>query len=372
MLHLAELTDDDPEHSARSADLALELFDQLAAWHGLDDGRPRAPRGGGPALQRGPVHLPLGPPQAQLLRDPELRAPDRLHRRRDRGHRPGRPLPPQERRPRPSTRRSPRLDEADQRWCATLAGILRVAIGLDRAHRGSVGALRCVKDEDGLVDRGRARRRRRHHRGGLVGRRAQGPAGRGARTGPSRCGQRKASAGPDGPAGRRPGRRPPAPATKRLGLDDTAPVVDRRRVHGGAGDGGGQLGLTGRRDDPVRLGQRPPRWARRRRRSRRGTRSAPMAWPASSTMRGSPASNCPRAQSDRPGRRPITRRAARRRAGLGERPRAAAAMAPRAANPPAAARLPPEVAGRGAQHEAARPGRGGGARRAGRSSPPIE
>ena len=33
----------------------------------------------------------------------------------------------------------------------TLAGILRVAIGLDRAHRGSVVALDCREAGDGLV-----------------------------------------------------------------------------------------------------------------------------------------------------------------------------------------------------------------------------
>ncbi len=38
VLHLAELTDDDPEHSERSAHLALQLFDQLAPWHELGDG----------------------------------------------------------------------------------------------------------------------------------------------------------------------------------------------------------------------------------------------------------------------------------------------------------------------------------------------
>ncbi|MET0805180.1 MAG: exopolyphosphatase, partial [Acidimicrobiales bacterium] len=43
------------------------------------------------------------------------------------------------------------LDEADQAVVRTLAGILRVAIGLDRAHRGSVVALDCREEGDGLV-----------------------------------------------------------------------------------------------------------------------------------------------------------------------------------------------------------------------------
>jgi exopolyphosphatase/guanosine-5'-triphosphate,3'-diphosphate pyrophosphatase len=42
------------------------------------------------------------------------------------------------------------LEEADQQVVRTLAALLRVAIGLDRAHRGSVAALQ-VGEEDGKV-----------------------------------------------------------------------------------------------------------------------------------------------------------------------------------------------------------------------------
>ena len=80
----------------------------------------------------------------------ELRAPHGLHRPRGRGDRPGRPLSPQE----PfggETRTFAARDEPAEQVVRTLAGILRVAIGLDRAHRGSVGSLRCVEGEDGLV-----------------------------------------------------------------------------------------------------------------------------------------------------------------------------------------------------------------------------
>lgn len=37
VLHLAEVMDEDPQHSAQAARLALELFDETAKWHGLGD-----------------------------------------------------------------------------------------------------------------------------------------------------------------------------------------------------------------------------------------------------------------------------------------------------------------------------------------------
>ena len=44
--------DEEPEHSAHVAQLALELFDATATLHGLDERLPRVPRGGGAAGQR--------------------------------------------------------------------------------------------------------------------------------------------------------------------------------------------------------------------------------------------------------------------------------------------------------------------------------
>ncbi len=57
--------------------------------------RARTSRNGRAAPQRRPLHQPQRPPQTQLLRDPPLRAADRVQRQRDRTDRPGRPLSPQ-------------------------------------------------------------------------------------------------------------------------------------------------------------------------------------------------------------------------------------------------------------------------------------
>ncbi len=97
VVRLAEMMDEEPEHSAHVAELALELFDETDRAPRARRRRPRAARSRGPAGQRGALRLPQQAPQAQLLRDPELRSALGLHRPRDRDGRPGRPLPPQER-----------------------------------------------------------------------------------------------------------------------------------------------------------------------------------------------------------------------------------------------------------------------------------
>ena len=68
---------------------------------------PRVPGGGRAAGQRRPVHLPQPPPPALVLRDPQQRGPHRADRRRDRDHRPPRPVPPQERAEAPPSRVRP-------------------------------------------------------------------------------------------------------------------------------------------------------------------------------------------------------------------------------------------------------------------------
>ena len=74
--HLAELCDDEPEHSAHVA--AASALDAVRrhrrpALHGLDERLPRVPRGGGAAGQRRPVRLPQPAPPALVLRDPQQR-----------------------------------------------------------------------------------------------------------------------------------------------------------------------------------------------------------------------------------------------------------------------------------------------------------
>ena len=109
------LTPGEKAHSERVAELALQLFEGTRDLHGLDDDVRGAARGGRPPLQRRARHQPRPPPPAQLLRDPQHRPADRLHRPRGRADRPGRPLPPQVDAEGPPPRvRPPRLDDDQQ------------------------------------------------------------------------------------------------------------------------------------------------------------------------------------------------------------------------------------------------------------------
>ena len=87
--HLAEACDEEPEHSARVARLALELFDATVDLHHLDESC-REYLEAAAFGQRRAVHLAQPPSPALVLRHPELRAAARFHRQRDRDHRPHR------------------------------------------------------------------------------------------------------------------------------------------------------------------------------------------------------------------------------------------------------------------------------------------
>jgi exopolyphosphatase/guanosine-5'-triphosphate,3'-diphosphate pyrophosphatase len=150
VLHLAELTDDDPEHSERSAHLALELFDQLRPWHGLDDRAREYLEAAALLCNVGLFisHSGHHKHSYYVIRNSEhltgftdgeievIAQVARYHRKSP---------------PKAKHEAYAALDEADQQVVRTLAGILRVAIGLDRAHRGSVEALRCREVGDRLV-----------------------------------------------------------------------------------------------------------------------------------------------------------------------------------------------------------------------------
>ena len=150
VLHLAELTDDDPEHSERSAHLALELFDQLADLHGLDDGARELLEAAALLCNVGLFisHSGHHKHSYYVIRNSEhltgftdaeievIAQVARYHRKSP---------------PKAKHEAFAALDDADQRVVRTLAGILRVAIGLDRAHRGSVAALRCFEDGEAAV-----------------------------------------------------------------------------------------------------------------------------------------------------------------------------------------------------------------------------
>ncbi len=149
VLHLAELTDDDPEHSSRAAHIALQLFDQLAAWHGLDDGHREYLEAAALLSNVGLFisHAGHHKHSYYVIRNSEhltgfTDAEIEVIAQVARYHRKSAPKAKHE--------AFAALEGVDQAVVRTLAGLLRVAIGLDRAHRGSVAAIHCSEDDDGL------------------------------------------------------------------------------------------------------------------------------------------------------------------------------------------------------------------------------
>lgn len=142
VLHLAELMDEDEEHSAQVARLALQLFDGTAELHGLgDDSRE--------VLEAAALlcHVGLFVSHAghhkhtyYVIRNSEHLAgfTDReieLIAQVARYHRKSSPAP-----------RHPAfaaLDDDDRRRVEVLSGVLRVAVGLDRNHLSRVAEVRC-------------------------------------------------------------------------------------------------------------------------------------------------------------------------------------------------------------------------------------
>jgi exopolyphosphatase/guanosine-5'-triphosphate,3'-diphosphate pyrophosphatase len=137
---LAERCDDDPAHSAHVAQLALELFDGLAPVHGLD----RAARD---YLEAGALLANVGLVVAHskhhihayyVIRNSELAgltdAEIEIIAQIARYHRKSAP--------KPSHPAFAALPRSSQELVRTLAGILRVAIGLDRTHERRVVGVR--------------------------------------------------------------------------------------------------------------------------------------------------------------------------------------------------------------------------------------
>jgi exopolyphosphatase/guanosine-5'-triphosphate,3'-diphosphate pyrophosphatase len=137
---LAERCDDDVAHSAHVARLAVELFDALQPVHGLD-GTAREYLEAGALLAN--VGLVVAHSKHHLhayyvIRNSELAGLTdleieliaqiaRYHRKSE---------------PKASHPEFANLDDDDQALVRTLAGILRIAIGLDRSHRGLVESVR--------------------------------------------------------------------------------------------------------------------------------------------------------------------------------------------------------------------------------------
>jgi exopolyphosphatase/guanosine-5'-triphosphate,3'-diphosphate pyrophosphatase len=137
---LAELLDEEPEHSAHVARLALALFDGTAPLHGLDEGCREYLEA---AALLANVGLFVSHSRHHLHSYYVIRNSDRLTGLTDaeiemialiaRYHRKSAP--------KPSHEAFAALSPDDQNVVRVLAGILRVAIGLDRSHDGRVGAI---------------------------------------------------------------------------------------------------------------------------------------------------------------------------------------------------------------------------------------
>ena len=142
--------DDEPEHSAHVAELALTLFDETIDQHGLgDDARELLEA----AALLANVGLFVSHSKHHKHTYYVIRNSDRLSGFTDheiemvalvaRYHRKSAPSP-----------KHPEfagLRLEDQRTVAILAGLLRVAIGLDRTHAGLVTSVRVHRDASGLV-----------------------------------------------------------------------------------------------------------------------------------------------------------------------------------------------------------------------------
>ena len=150
VLALAETLDDEPEHSAHVARLALELFDHTAPIHRLDEGCREYLEAG--ALLAN-VGLFVSHSQHHLHSYYVIRNSDRLTGLTDaeieviaqiaRYHRKSAP--------KPSHEAFARLSPADQHVVRVLAAFLRVAIGLDRSHAGRVAHVEVVLRRGKLV-----------------------------------------------------------------------------------------------------------------------------------------------------------------------------------------------------------------------------
>jgi exopolyphosphatase/guanosine-5'-triphosphate,3'-diphosphate pyrophosphatase len=137
---LAERCDEDPVHSAHVARLAVELFDALQPVHGLGQAAREYLEAGALLANVGLVvaHSKHHLHGYYVIRNSELAGLTdleieiiaqiaRYHRKSE---------------PKPSHPEFAALDAEHQSLVRTLSGILRVAIGLDRSHRGLVESVR--------------------------------------------------------------------------------------------------------------------------------------------------------------------------------------------------------------------------------------
>jgi exopolyphosphatase/guanosine-5'-triphosphate,3'-diphosphate pyrophosphatase len=149
VVHLATRLDPEPEHADHATALALQLFDGTAELHGLPPAARELLEAAGLLHNVGLSisHDAHHKHSYYVIRNSEwmtgftqrevelIAQVARYHRKSA---------------PKPKHPEHAALAAEDQRLVATLAGILRVAIGLDRTHAQVVRAVRCEPGDDGL------------------------------------------------------------------------------------------------------------------------------------------------------------------------------------------------------------------------------
>jgi exopolyphosphatase/guanosine-5'-triphosphate,3'-diphosphate pyrophosphatase len=157
VLHLSELMDDDPAHAVQTARLALEIFDQTAKWHGLDDDARELLESAALLANVGQFvsHDKHHKHSYYVIRNSDhlsgftdheielIALIARYHRKSA---------------PKAGHPEFAALRAADRELVATCAGILRIAIGLDRTHSALVDHVTVTKapknGKSGKVDDG--------------------------------------------------------------------------------------------------------------------------------------------------------------------------------------------------------------------------
>ena len=150
VVHLAEAMDDDVAHSTRAAGFALDLFDGTASIHGLgDDSRELLEAG---ALLAN-VGLSVSHSEHHKHSYYVVRHSDRLTGFTDHEIELIALVARYHRKSAPKTKHPEfaSLRPEDQHRVRVLAGLLRVAIALDRSHRGAVDHIEVVVDDGGTV-----------------------------------------------------------------------------------------------------------------------------------------------------------------------------------------------------------------------------
>lgn len=150
VLHLVDLMDEDPEHSAQTARLALQLFDGACVCHGLGDDSREVLEAAALMCNVGLFvsHSGHHKHSYYIIRNSELLTgfTDREIELIAQVARYHRKSPPRQRHAEFAA-----LSPEDQQEVSVLAGLLRVAVGLDRNHAGRVEQLRCRSTDERLV-----------------------------------------------------------------------------------------------------------------------------------------------------------------------------------------------------------------------------